>query len=96
MRVKFFGNLGSMDAAAIKQKLHVDVNYRECVGSRAGTEVDIPDEAYAWLKAKYPGLLEEVKQPAKYETAAHGYADVKGVAPKAAVAETKDTSIKAK
>jgi hypothetical protein len=85
MRVKFFGNLGIQDANTIKNKLGVTVDWRQCQGSRAGTEVDIHEDAYAWIKQRYPALVEEVK-----ETSA-----ITGVAAKPTVAEKKDTTIKA-
>ena len=82
MRVKFLSNLGSMDAAAIRDRLQVEVNHRECV---VGQEIELPDNAAAWLKSKYASLFEEVKAPAKVE----------GVSPKPTVAEKKDSTIKA-
>ncbi|MBC7855914.1 MAG: hypothetical protein IAF94_21000 [Pirellulaceae bacterium] len=59
MLYRFLSNLGSNDADACNDACKTHIDYREC---SAGNEVDLPEGAANWLKAKYAALIEPVSK----------------------------------
>lgn len=81
MRVKFLGNLGIVDATALK------LDWRQC---QNGLEVELPSEVFDVLKRMYPALVEDVTVQAVAAPAA-----VKAVGPAHGTVEKATEDLKA-